>query len=218
MHATTEATRRQMVSQQVRTWDVLDPRTLETMSAVPRERFVPERFLDAAYADAPVPLGHGQHMLPPKADGRILQALAIQAGDDILDVGTGSGYLAACLAHRGGRVRSLEIFPDLAETAARNLSASGFSQVAVEVADASRFSEADRYDVIAVTAALPAYDRRFERALRVGGRLFLVVGRAPVMSAKLVVRTGEDEWVAENLFETVIDPMVNAATPSGFSF
>ena len=103
MHATIEATRRQMVSQQVRTWDVLDPRTLEAMAAVPRERFVPEQFRDAAYADAPIPLGHGQHMLPPKTDGRILQALAINAGDTILDVGTGSGYLAACLAHRGGR-------------------------------------------------------------------------------------------------------------------
>jgi len=90
--------------------------------------------------------------------------------------------------------------------------------VAVEVADASRFSEVDRYDVIAVSAALPAYDRRFERALRVGGRLFLVVGRPPVMFAKLVVRTGADEWVAENLFETEIDPMVNATAPSGFRF
>ncbi|MFO1376539.1 MAG: protein-L-isoaspartate O-methyltransferase [Steroidobacteraceae bacterium] len=218
MHATIEATRRQMVSQQVRTWDVLDPRTLEAMAAVPRERFVPEQFRDAAYADAPIPLGHGQHMLPPKTDGRILQALAINAGDTILDVGTGSGYLAACLAHRGGRVRSLEIFPDLAASAMRNLAASGFPQVAVEVADASRFSEVDRYDVIAVSAALPAYDRRFERALRVGGRLFLVVGRPPVMFAKLVVRTGADEWVAENLFETEIDPMVNATAPSGFRF
>jgi len=218
MHATIEATRRQMVSQQVRTWDVLDPRTLEAMAAVPRERFVPEQFRDAAYADAPIPLGHGQHMLPPKSDGRILQALAINAGDAILDIGTGSGYLAACLAQRGGRVRSLEIFPDLAAGAVRNLAASGFPQVVVEVADASRFSEVDRYDVIAVSAALPAYDRRFERALRVGGRLFLVVGRPPVMFAKLVVRTGADEWVAENLFETEIDPMVNATAPSVFTF
>jgi protein-L-isoaspartate(D-aspartate) O-methyltransferase len=218
MQTTIEAARRQMVSQQVRTWEVLDPRALEAVAAVPRERFVPEAFRDVAFADAPIPLGHGQHMLPPKMDGRILQSLAIAAGDEVLDVGTGSGYLAACLAHRGGRVRSLEIFPDLAERASLNLRATGFTQVAVEVADASRFAEQDRYDVIAVTAALPVYDRRFERALKVGGRLFLVVGRPPVMVAKLVLRVGASEWIAENLFETGIDPMINAAEPSAFTF
>jgi protein-L-isoaspartate(D-aspartate) O-methyltransferase len=218
MEATIEAARRQMITQQVRTWDVLDPRVLESLAAVPRERFVPEAFRDVAFADAPIPLGHGQHMLAPKTDGRILQALALEAGDDVLDIGTGSGYLAACLAHRGGRVRSLEIFPDLAARATDNLRAVGFTQIAVEVADASLFAELDRYDVIAVTAALPGYDRRFERALKVGGRLYMVVGRPPAMVAKLVMRIGADEWIAENLFETEIDPMINAAEPSAFTF
>jgi len=218
MQATIEAARRQMVSQQVRTWDVLDPRVLEALTAVPRERFVPQAFRDVAFADAPIPLGHGQHLLPAKTDGRILQSLAIEAGNEILDVGTGSGFLAACMAHRGGRVRSLEIFPDLAARATDNLRATGFTQVAVEVADASRFAELDRYDAIAVTAALPVYDRRFELALKVGGRLFLVVGRRPVMSAKLVVRVGANEWIAENLFETEFDPMINATEPSAFRF
>lgn len=218
MNAAVDAARRQMVEQQIRTWEVLDPRVIETLEAVPREHFVPEAYRTVAFADAPIPLGHGQHMLPPKLDGRILQALDVRPGAEVLDVGTGSGYLAACLSQSGGRVRSLEIQAELAARASANLRGTGHARVAVEVGDASRFAESDRYDAIAVTCALPAYDRRFERALKVGGRLFLVVGRAPLMVAKVVTRAGADEWYADNVFETLIDPMVNAAPPSAFRF
>jgi protein-L-isoaspartate(D-aspartate) O-methyltransferase len=218
MNAAVDAARRQMVEQQIRTWEVLDPRVIEVFEAVPRERFVPAAFREVAFADAPIPLGHGQHMLPPKLDGRILQALDVRPDAEVLDVGTGSGYLAACLSESGGRVRSLEIHADLAERATANLRDTGHSRVAVEVADASRLAESDRYDAIAVTCALPVYDRRYERALKVGGRLFVVIGRAPLMVAKLVTRASAEEWHADNLFETLLDPMLNAAPPSAFRF
>lgn len=213
-----EAARRQMIDQQVRAWQVLDDAVLEVLRAVPRERFVPEAYREVAFADMEIPLGHGQHMLPPKVDGRLLQALSLQRDDSVLEVGTGSGFLAACLARLARSVRSLEIHADLAEAAARTLRGLAVGNVAVERMDASRLDEPDRYDAIAVTASLPVYDARFERALKVGGRLFVVVGMPPVMEARRVTRAGPAEWVTESLFETCIDPLLHAAGPARFNF
>ena len=218
MHANPEIARRQMIDQQVRTWDVLDDRVLDVFARVSRDRYVPESFRDVAFADAAIPLGHGQGMLPPKVDGRILQALAVNRGEDVLDVGTGSGFLAACLAALGGSVRSLEIFEDLAASARLTLRADSVTGVSVEVADASRLEETDRYDAIAVTASLPVYDARFERALKLGGRLFVITGQRPVMEARLVTRIAENEWRSEALFETVVEPLINAPQPPTFHF
>jgi len=218
MHTDFERARQQMIDQQVRAWDVLDDRVLEVLEQVRREHYVPEAYRDVAFADAPIPLGHGQAMLPPKIDGRILQALAVQRSDEVLDVGTGSGFLAACLARLGRQVRSLDIFADLTEAARRALKTDSVGNVIVEAGDASRLEATGAYDVIAVTASLPVYDPRFERALRPGGRLFVVVGTVPVMEARLVTRVGEDQWTREALFETVIEPMINAAQPPGFVF
>jgi protein-L-isoaspartate(D-aspartate) O-methyltransferase len=218
MQASPEIARRQMIDQQVRTWEVLDDRVLDVLSRVSRDRYVPDSFRDVAFADSSIPLGHGQSMLPPKVDGRILQALAVSRGDTVLDVGTGSGFLAACLAALGGSVRSLEIFEDLAASARSALRAEAVTGVAVEVADASRLDETDRYDAIAVTASLPVYDRRFERALKTGGRLFVVTGQSPVMEARLVTRIAADQWRSEALFETVVEPMINAPRPPAFQF
>lgn len=218
MHANPEIARRQMIDQQVRTWEVLDDRVLDVFARVSRDRYVPESFRDVAFADAAIPLGHGQGMLPPKVDGRILQSLAVNRGEDVLDVGTGSGFLAACLAALGGSVRSLEIFEDLAASARSTLRADSVTGVSVEVADASRLEEADRYDAIAVTASLPVYDARFERALKLGGRLFVITGQRPVMEARLVTRIAENEWRSEALFETVVEPMINAPRPPTFHF
>ncbi|KPJ80639.1 MAG: hypothetical protein AMJ58_08010 [Gammaproteobacteria bacterium SG8_30] len=218
MHANPEIARRQMIDQQVRTWDVLDDRVLDVFARVSRDRYVPESFRDVAFADAAIPLGHGQGMLPPKVDGRILQALAVNCGEDVLDVGTGSGFLAACLAALGGSVRSLEIFEDLAASARLTLRADSVTGVSVEVADASRLEETDRYDAIAVTASLPVYDARFERALKLGGRLFVITGQRPVMEARLVTRIAENEWRSEALFETVVEPLINAPQPPTFHF
>ena len=218
MAITSEFARQQMIDQQVRAWEVLDSQVLEVLARIRRENFVPPGYGQVAFADAPVPIGHGQSMLAPKVDGKILQALAVQASDEVLDVGTGTGFLAACLGRLGGHVRSLEIFPDLAERAATNLNAAATNNVVVEVGDAMNLSDADRYDAIAVTGSLPVYDERFQRALKVGGRLFIVVGSAPVMQAMKVTRLAADKFQRENLFETSIAPLVNAPRPSAFVF
>jgi protein-L-isoaspartate(D-aspartate) O-methyltransferase len=210
--------REQMIEQQVRAWDVLDERVLGVLRQVPRELFVPPAQRYRAYADVEVPLPREQHMLRPSVVGRLLQALLPQGAEQVLEVGAGSGFVTACLRAMARRVRSLEIFPDLAAEARGNLAALGMRDVEVAEADALQFDGGVRYDAIAVTAALPLYDARFERMLAVGGRLFVVVGEAPVMEARLVRRTAEDAFTTESLFETVIDPLVNAARPPQFTF
>jgi protein-L-isoaspartate(D-aspartate) O-methyltransferase len=207
-----EAAREQMVEQQVRTWQVFDDRVLQTMLRVPREQFVPQGYRDLAFVDSPIPLPHGQTILPAKVHGRILQALAIDPADLALEIGAGTGYLTACLGKLAARVRSLEIFPDIAGDARARLLA------AIEVADGMQLEEQSGYDVIAVTGSLPVYDERFQQALRIGGRLFVVVGQRPVMEAWKVTRIGEREWQREGLFETVVEPLLHASGPSSFIF
>jgi protein-L-isoaspartate(D-aspartate) O-methyltransferase len=213
-----EAARQQMIEQQVHTWDVFDERVLDAMREIKRELFVPLSYRGVAFADSAIPLGLGQHMLPPKIQGRILQALELNPGDMALEVGTGLGYLAACLGRLCSRVRSLEIFPELADAARANVLAAAINNVAIETSDATRLDELAMYDAIAVTGSLPVYDERFQRALKIGGRLFVVVGTAPIMEAWKVTRLGDREWQRESLFETVLDPLINAARMSQFVF
>jgi protein-L-isoaspartate(D-aspartate) O-methyltransferase len=218
MNAKTEAARRQMIEQQVRASSVLDSRVLDTLSAVPRENFVPEPYRAVAFADAPIPIGHGQFMLPPALEGRMLQALAPLRGERVLEIGTGSGFFSACLAHLTGSVDSIEIHADLAAGAARAIAAERISRVSVEPGDAFAREFDAAYEVVAVTGSLPAPERRLERALVVGGRMFAIVGTGPVMEARLVTRTGEDSWLSEALFETRVEPLRLPAPPSRFSF
>ena len=210
--------REQMIEQQVRAWGVLDERVLDVMRRVPRELFVPQAQRYLAYADVEVPLAHGQHMLRPSVAGRLLQALLPQGAEHVLEIGTGSGFITACLRSMASHVRSLELFPELAEESRRNLALLGMRDVEVAEADALQGDTGARYDVIALTASLPVYDERFERMLAVGGRMFVVVGEAPVMDARLVRRTAEDAVATQSLFETVIDPLVNAVRPPAFTF
>ena len=213
-----DAARRQMIDQQVRSWDVLDPRVLETLAAVPREHFVPEAYRGVAFADTSIPIGHGEFMLPPKIEGRMLQALDLARGDRVLEIGTGTGFFAACLEYLCGDVESIEIHAGLADGAMRALAALGVTRVKLACADALDRSFEPRYQAIAVTGSLPVYDPRFERALALGGRLFVVVGSAPVMEARLVTRTAVDAWLAETLFETSIEPLRNATPVARFRF
>ena len=210
--------REQMIEQQVRAWDVLDERVLEILRKVPRDQFTPDQQRFRAYADAEVPLPHDQHMLRPSVVGRLLQALELTGKEHVLEIGTGSGFITACLRIAAAQVRSLEIYPSLAEMARRNLDSLGMRDVDVVTADAMEVNTGNRYGAIAVTGSLPVYDGRFEQQLEIGGRLFVVVGEAPVMDARLIRRTGETSWSSESLFETVIDPLVNARRPPEFSF
>jgi protein-L-isoaspartate(D-aspartate) O-methyltransferase len=210
--------REQMIEQQVRAWDVLDARVLETLRKVPREAFVPPQHRFLAFADVEIPLPCGQHMLRPSVAGRLLQAVALTGGERVLEIGTGSGFVTACLRTGGASVRSLEFFPELADLARRNVSSLGLRDIDIVAQDATRLDSDARYDVIAVTASLPIPDERFQRQLAVGGRLFVVVGQPPVMEARLIRRITEDAWGTESLFETVIDPLVHATRPQGFVF
>lgn len=216
--------REQMIEQQVRAWDVLDARVLTLMRKVPREQFVPESHRFLAFADVEVPLAHGQHMLRPNIVGRLLQSLELTGAERVLEIGAGTGFVTACLAAASGEVRSLEVFADLAERARATLAATGVLNAEVVTADAMQAGAelqpagGGRYHAIAVTGSMPVYDERFQRLLEVGGRLFVVVGDAPVMEARLVRRVAEDAWTTESLFETVVDPLLNARRPPGFAF
>ena len=214
----TLAARQQMVDQQIRTWEVLDPRVLDVLSEVPREAFVPPAYRELAFADTPIPIGFGQSMLAPLLQGRILQSLAVSRTDTVLEVGTGTGYLTAAFGLLANSVRSIEIRAEFTAAATANLRTVPGARVELETRDAFHAAPLGEYDVIAVTGSLPVYDTRFEQALRVGGRLFVVVGVAPVMDAILVRRVDSTEWIRESLFETVIDPLVNATAPRGFVF
>ena len=214
----TLAARQQMVDQQIRTWEVLDPRVLDALSAVPREAFVPAEYRELAFADAPIPIGFGQTMLAPKLQGRILQALGPTAADSALEVGSGTGYLSAALSSLCASTRSIDIHPGLIEAAQANLRAVPNARVQFEVRDAFSAAPLGEYDVVAVTGSLPVYDTRFERSLRVGGRLFAIVGVAPVMDAVLIRRVDSNEWIRESLFETVVEPLINAVAAQKFVF
>lgn len=213
-----ERARTQMLEQQVRAWEVLDPRVLDAMAQVPREEFVPPRYRGVAFADANIPLGHGQVMMIPQVEGRLLQSLALESHDRVLEVGTGSGFLAACLGQLAAEVTSIEILPDLSTAAGDVLGRLAVPNVRLEVGDVFLGLPGHGYDAIAVTGSLPLYDSRFEQALAPGGRLFVIVGRPPVMEAILVTRATEDAWSRESLFETVIPPLRGALAPSAFEW
>lgn len=215
-----DVAREQMVTQQVRAWDVLDEHALDTLRRVPRERFVPDAYRDTAFADSSIPLGHGEHMLAPKVVGRFLQALALTERDSVLEVGTGSGYLTAAMAMQAARVRSIDRHDDFVAAARRRVAELGLGSVELATADAFAAGAlgAGSWDAVVLTGSLPTYDTRFEQRLAIGGRLFAVLGSAPIMQATLIRRVTPSEWTREVLFETVIDSLVGAAATPGFRF
>ena len=214
-----EQARFNMIEQQVRPWDVLDPQVLDTMNAVPRELFVPERYRSLAFADTSIPLGHDEVMMAPKLEGRLLQALAITPTDRILEIGTGCGYLTACLARLGQHVTSYDIHEDFTATAGEVLQAQSIDNVTLITADAaSGIDSEERFDAIAVTGSIPALQQQFYSNLAIGGRLFVITGELPIMEACLITRVDENNWSRESLLETCIPPLQNAAQPQEFTF
>lgn len=202
-----------MVEQQIRPWDVLDIRVLDVLARLPREAFVAESHRALAYADIELPLGNGQKMMKPVIEGRTLQALDLQPGEEVLEIGTGSGFLSACMGELAREVLSLEIDPALATGARTRLDAAGLgTNVRIETADALGWDTDRRFDVVCVTGAVDTIPARFSQWLRPGGRLFVIHGRSPVMEAVLVKADGS----TESLFETDIDYLRGAAPAPQF--
>lgn len=205
-----------MLGQQLRAWEVLDDRILGVIEHTRRELFVPEAYHDLAFADMEIPLAHDQRMMAPKVEGRLLQSLAIRPEDAVLEVGTGSGFLTACLAELADTVLSIDIFSDFTTEARRKLDRIELANVELRTVDAFDLSAAGQFDAIAVTGSLSALDDHFIRMLRPGGRLFVVVGRDPVMDALLITLPEHGKWTRESLFETVVPPLLNAQLPEPF--
>ncbi len=214
-----ERARFNMVEQQIRPWEVLDQEVLDLLFAVRREEFVPAQYRSLAFVDMEIPLGHGETMLAPRLEARMLQELAVRPGDRILEVGTGSGYMTALLAKRGAHVTSVEIIPEFSAQAAARLDAHGITNVTLEVGDAARgWDRHAPYDVIVLTGSVPVLADAFRRSLNPGGRLLAVVGEAPVMEARLIVCADSGACNALGLFETCIPALRNAPQPERFVF
>ncbi len=217
----TEQARFNMVEQQIRPWEVLDQTVLKTLSTVPREAFVPEAYRSLAFADMEIPLGQGAQMMKPVIEGRMLQALAVRPTDKIFEIGSGSGFITACLAALGEQVTSVEIQPELAQQASAKLAAQGITNASVKTGDGLATASAyGHFDVIAVTGSVPqaATIDPLREQLNLGGRLFAIIGEGFLMEACLITRTGEQQWTCEALFETEVPPLANTATPETFQF
>lgn len=212
----TEFARRQMVEQQIRAWEVSDPRVLEVLSELPREEFVPRGYEALAFADTAIPLPNGQCMLTPTVEGRLLQALRLSPADEVFEVGTGSGFLTACLARLSGAVTSIDLFGDFIEAADMRLNGLDIDNVTLLEMDAMRSLPRASFDAIAIGGSMPVFDSRFFNLLKPGGRLFAVVGYGPLMDAQLIVR-GEQP-VITSLFETRVPPLRNAPAAPTFTF
>jgi protein-L-isoaspartate(D-aspartate) O-methyltransferase len=213
-----EQARFNMIEQQIRTWDVLDARVLDLLTAVRREDFVPPAYRTLAFADLELPLANGSRMWSPKMEARVIQELMVQENDRVLEIGTGSAYLAALLASRAGDVVSVEIDPAMAADARTKLAQHGFSNVRVEIGDGARGFGNERYDVIVLGGSTPILAERFLEQLTVKGRIFAVVGERPAMRARLVQSQAPGATTATDLFETVIPSLINAPAPARCEF
>jgi len=208
-----------MIEQQIRPWEVLDPRVLNALQNVPREDFVPDQYRDLAFVDMNIRLDHDQVMMQPNLEARLLQELAPTTSDLVLEVGTGSGYMTALLASLAGRVESVDIFPDFIESAREKLAAHDFTNLVLRDGDAARgWSGEAPYDAIILTGSLPTLPSAFAENLAPGGRLIAVIGQDPIMEALLTIRRPDGMLSCESLFDTSIAPLLNAELPAAFSF
>lgn len=205
-----------MLGQQIRAWEVLDERVLGALGRIPRESFVPDAYRELAFADLEIPLAHDQQMMMPKLEGRLLQALRLEPSDNVLEIGTGSGFLTACLADLANSVVSVDIYADFSRSASARIEQLNAGNVEFRTEDAFKIRRYEQFDAIAVTGSVPELDEHFIRMLGPGGRLFIVVGRAPVMEARVVTMHERGEYAQESLFEFVITPLVNIEQPEPF--
>ncbi|MGV3656066.1 MAG: protein-L-isoaspartate O-methyltransferase family protein [Noviherbaspirillum sp.] len=214
-----EQARINMIEQQIRTWDVLDQDILDLLQVVKREAFVPPACASMAFVDAEVPLPCGQNMLPPKLEARLLQEAAIRKHETVLEIGAGSGYMAALMAHCARHVTTVEIEPELKALAERNLAGYGVTNVDVVQGNGARGWPAGApYDVIMISGSLPFLPEEFKQQVRPGGRILAVIGQLPVMEARLITRVTEDSYRSQTLFETVVKPLRDAPAHSAFTF
>ena len=214
-----EQARFNMIEQQIRPWDVLDPVVLDLLKKVPREDFVPLQYAGLAFADLEIPLGHGQSMLSPKLEARLLQALELGKHDRVLEIGTGSGYMTALLATLAGHVVSVDCVAEFTAQARQTLMRQGIANVTLATGDAAHgFGEDGLFDVIILTGSVEVLPLAFEQSLAVGGRLLAVVGQVPVMAAKLIRRVDEEVFRRDVLFETCIPPLINTPRAQRFHF
>ncbi len=191
-----------MIEQQIRPWEVLDHRVLSVMEQLNREDFVAESYKGLAYADCQIPVAEGVRMLPPTVEGRMLQALTIQPDDEVLQIGSGSGYLTACLASLARQVTSADTRTIIRDLARENIVNCGLDNVSFENQGMAAVNSNEAFDAIAVTGSLPGVPENLKQALKTGGRLFVIVGNSPVMQALLITRVGQAEWTTQSLFET----------------
>ncbi len=214
-----ERARFNMVEQQIRTWEVLDQRVLDLLLRVRREEYVPQQYRALAFADMEIPLGHGEKMLSPKMEARMLQELALRPTDSVLEVGTGSGYMTALLASLGSHVYSADIVAEFTRDAGARLAAQGIANVTLENGDAARgWDRHAPYDAIVLTGSVPVLADAFTKSLLPGGRLIAVVGEPPVMEAQLITCVSVGACRTTGLFETCIAPLKNAPQPDKFVF
>ena len=214
-----EQARFNMIEQQVRTWEVLDQQVLDLMGSVHREDFIPETYKKLALADVNIPLLHDQVTMTPKIEAKALQAVSISSTDKILEIGTGCAYLTTLLAKSGNHVVSVDIHPEFTRQAAQKLADHGVKNVELHTGNAvNGWSAGAPYDVILVTGSMPMLNPVIEQQLQVGGRLFVIVGLSPVMSAMLITRTSNSSWTRKALFETDLPALIGAETPVKFRF
>jgi protein-L-isoaspartate(D-aspartate) O-methyltransferase len=218
-----EKARFNMIEQQIRTWDVLDLDVLELLMIVKREAFVPDQYKSMAFADTEIPLPGGENMMAPKMEARIVQEIAVKKHEHVLEIGAGSGYMAALLAHRARHVTTVEIDPVLQALARKNLTDYGITNVDVALGNgaqgwAGSGNNSAPYDAIVISGSLPVLPDTFLKQIKVGGRIFAIVGKLPTMSAQLITRVSDTAYNTEKIFETVVKPLREAYEPSHFKF
>ena len=214
-----EQARFNMIEQQIRTWDVLDQDVLDLLMVVRREEFVPAPYKNLAFVDTEIPLPGGENMFTPKLEARLLQEVGVKKHESVLEIGTGSGYMAALLAYKGRHVTSVEIVPELKTLAEKNLASYGISNVSVELGNGAQgWTNGAPFDVIMISGSLPVLPDVFLQQLKVGGRLAAIIGTAPIMSAHIVTRVSDTAFDTIKLFETSVTPLKAAVSPSHFTF